>query len=195
MAENEQSEAAGSAATNPLETVQADLLSNIQKCQASYGDLDTWNKHVKDKSKKGLNLLKRSAKPGAKAYKTLEDLLPEVNELQKKWNSLKTVPDDQLDNLTEEDPIYNLVPDRLDQMIAEWERCMTEAQTSFGAYKRQDELAAAELGLEILGASHQDVLEATIDVLEELNVSKNKSEESPKAGEKSKEKSKTVPDL
>ena len=87
MAENEQGEAAGTAAdlTNQLETVQADLLSKIEKCQASYGDLNTWNKHVKEKSKKSLNLLKRPAKAGAKAYKKLEILTAEVYELRDKW--------------------------------------------------------------------------------------------------------------
>ena len=76
MGENEQGKAAAAAAaahvTNQLENVQADLLSNIQKCQVSYGDLDTWNKHVKDKSKKGLNLLKRFAKPVLKLTRRLK---------------------------------------------------------------------------------------------------------------------------
>ena len=45
MAENEQGEAAGGAAdvTNQLETVQTDLLSKVEKCQASCGDLEKWN--------------------------------------------------------------------------------------------------------------------------------------------------------
>ena len=83
MAENEQGEAAGTAAhvTNPLETVQADLLSNIQKCQALSGDLDKWNKYVRENAATGLELLKRPAKAGAKAYKTLESLTAEVYEL------------------------------------------------------------------------------------------------------------------
>ena len=194
MGENEQGEAAAAAAaahvTNQLETVQADLLSNIQKCQVSYGDLDTWNKHVKEKSKKSLNLWKRPAKAGAKAYKKLEILPAKVYELRDKWKEVNTVPDEQLDEVSEESPIYNIAHERLNHLIAEWERCMTEAQTSFGKYKRQDELAAAELGLKILGESHQDVLDVTIDVLDEQNVSKNKPEEPP-AGEKPMERSKT----
>ena len=87
MAENEQGEAAGTAAhvTNQLETVQADLLSNIQKCQASSGDLDKWNKHVKENTEKGLGLLERLAKAGAKAFMTLENLIAKVYELQERW--------------------------------------------------------------------------------------------------------------
>ena len=140
MAENEQGEAAGTAAdvTNPLETVQTDLLSKIDKCQASSGDLDKWNKHVKENTEKGLGLLKRPAKAGAKAYTTLENLIAEVYELQERWKEVKTVPDDQLDKLSEENPIYNLAPGRLNQLIAEWEKCLSGARTGFGGYKRQD---------------------------------------------------------
>ena len=58
------------------------------------------------------------------------------------------------DKFSEENPIYNLAPGRSNQLIAEWEKYLTDAQTRFGAYKRQDELAAAELGLEFLGGSH-----------------------------------------
>ena len=84
-----------------------------------------------------------------------------MNKLQEKWNELKTVPDDQLD-----------------QLIAGWEKCLTGAQPSFLVYKRQDELAAAELGLEFLGGSYQDVLNQT---LIDLDVSRSKSKESPEA--------------
>ena len=134
MAENEQGEAVDIAAdvinqltTVPLwtsyptphlrkklETIQTDLLSKVEKSQASCEDLEKWNKHVREKSEKGLILLKRSAKAGAKAYKTVEDLIAEVHELQEKWNAFKTVPDDQLN-----------------QLIAGWEKCLTDAGPCF----------------------------------------------------------------
>ena len=192
MGENEQGEAAAAAnATNLLEIAQDALLTNIQKCQVLSGELDKWNKHVKENTGKGLALLKRPAKAGAKAFTTLETLTAEVYELQERWKEVNTVPENELDELSEEDPTYNLATGRLTQLIGGWEKCLSTARTCFYGYKKQDELDAAELGLEFLGGTFEDALNETFTALDELNVSKNKSEEPPKAGEKPKEKSKT----
>ena len=48
---------------------------------------------------------------------------------------------------TEDNRLYKLVPDRLDRMTSNWESCMSTAEAGFRAYKKQDELQYAHLGL------------------------------------------------
>ena len=69
---------------------------------------------------------------------------------------------------TEDNPFYNLVPDRLGQIICNWVRCMSPTRAGFGAYKKQDRLETAELGLEFLEESVEVVLNNTITELNQF---------------------------
>ena len=81
---------------------------------------------------------------------------------------------------------HQIVPDaKLNQLIAKWDKCLTNAQPSFKVYKKQDELAAAELGLKFLGLCYQDLLKQTADALMNTNVKRNKFKESPDVKEDS----------
>ena len=105
--------AAAANTTNPTEIAQDALLSNIKKCQELSGEVDIWINHVKENAGKGIPLLKRPAKAGARAFIALEHLSSEVYQLQERWKVVNTVPENELEELPEEAPTYNLATARL----------------------------------------------------------------------------------
>ena len=135
------------------------------------GELNKWINHVKENAGKGIPLLKGPAKAGARAFIALEHLSSKVYELQERWNVVNTVPENELEELPEEDPTYNLATARLTQLIGGWEKCLSTARTCFYGYKKQDVLDAAELGLEFLGnKSLQEALKTMFTDIVELYV-------------------------
>ena len=114
--------AAAANTTNLTEIAQDALLFNIKKCQELSGEVDKWINHVKENAGKGIPLLKRPAKAGARAFIALEHLSSEVYELQERWKVVNTVPENELDILPEEAPTYNLATARLTQLIGGWEK-------------------------------------------------------------------------
>ena len=142
--------AAAANTTNPTEIAQDALLSSIKKCQELSAEVDIWINHVKENGKKGIPFLKRTAKAGARAFIALERLSSEVYQLQERWKAVNTVPENELEELPEEAPIYNLATDRLTQLITGWEKCLSKAHSCFHGYRKQDALNAAELSLGFL---------------------------------------------
>ena len=82
---------------------------------------------------------------------------------------------------TEDNRLYNLVPDRLDKLVNNWNICTSTAKTGFVKYKNQDRLSAAELGLEFLGESFEEAVNNTITELQlsMLDQSREQNEEGP----------------
>ena len=160
--------------------VQDALQNKIQEYFKVSSDLDKWILHVSDKKSKGLQLLKRPAQAGARAYKVLESLISEVYDMKETWLESIDVPVEEI-NFAEDSPYHDLIPDRLDELLAGWEAAISNSQPAFGAFKSQDALAAAELGLDFLGESYHDALNRSVSALENgnnmvvdaANVSKN----------------------
>ena len=98
-------------------TVQDALQNKIQECFKVSSDLDKWILHVSDKKSKGLQLLKRPAQAGARAYKVLESLISEVYDMKETWLESIDVPLEEI-NFAEDSPYHDLIPDRLDELLA-----------------------------------------------------------------------------
>ena len=80
-------------------TVQDALQNKIQECFKVPSDLDKWILHVSDKKSKGLQLLKKPAQAGARAYKVLESLISEVYDMKETWLESIDVPVDEINLL------------------------------------------------------------------------------------------------
>ena len=98
--------------TNSTKIAQDALLSSINKCQELSCEVDLWINYVLESASRGIPLLKKSAKAGARAFTALEHLLSEVYKLLDRWKVVNTVPENELEELPEEAPIYNLATAR-----------------------------------------------------------------------------------
>ena len=128
MVENEIEGAAANAAaaannTNPMEIAKQALLSSVKKCQELSIEVETWINHVKENGRQGIRFLKNKARAGAKAFTALENLLADIYQLQDRWMAVNTVPElQELEELPEDAPIYNLATARLTHLINGWDK-------------------------------------------------------------------------
>ena len=123
MAENEIEGAATAADdSNPMEATKQALLTSIKTCQELSTEVEIWINHVKENGRQGIRFLKNKARAGAKAFTALENLLSDIYQLQDRWMAANTVPElQELEELPEDAPIYNLATARLTQLITGWE--------------------------------------------------------------------------